>query len=64
MSPDKSQAARRLYDAFGSHDAQALLAALAPGFRGVVSDGMPEGLGGSYDSPQAMLRGCWARVFA
>jgi uncharacterized protein len=25
---------------------------------------MPEGLGGSYDGPEAMLRGCWARVFA
>ena len=64
MQPDNLNAARRLYDAFGAQDARALLAALAPGFRGVVSDGMPEGLGGSYDGPQAMLRDCWARVFA
>jgi uncharacterized protein len=64
MSPDNMRTARRLYDAFGSQDARALLAVLAPGFHGVVSDGMPEGLGGSYDGQEAMLRGCWARVFA
>jgi ketosteroid isomerase-like protein len=64
MSPDNLRAARRLYDAFGSQDPRALLAALAPGFRESVSDGMPEGLGGSYDGAEAMLRDCWARVFA
>jgi uncharacterized protein len=25
---------------------------------------MPEGLGGSYEGPEAMLRRCWAPVFA
>ena len=37
---------------------------LIPGFRGVVSEGMPDGLGGTYDGAEAMLRECWARVFA
>ena len=56
--------ARRLYKAFDSQNAGALLAVLAPRFRGIVSDGMPDSLGGSYDGPEAMLRDCWARVFA
>ena len=64
MTSGNLRAARRLYEAFESQDARALVAGLAPGFRGIVSDGMPEGLGGSYDGPEAMLRGCWARVYA
>ena len=63
--PDnRPQIARRLYRAFAAHDATALLAVLAPGFRGVVSEGMPHGLGGAYDGAETMLRDCWARVFA
>jgi ketosteroid isomerase-like protein len=62
MSSDNLQRARRLYEGFESRDIRALLAALAPDFRGVACDGMPEGLGGSYDGPEAMLRDCWARV--
>jgi ketosteroid isomerase-like protein len=58
------QAARRLYDAFAAGDAKALLTAVTPGFRGVVSEGMPHGLGGTYDGAQTMLRDCWARIFA
>ena len=58
------EAARRLYDAFGAHDARALLASLTEDFRGVVCDGMPDGLGGTYDGAQTMLRECWRRVFA
>ncbi len=65
MSPeDNMRTARRLYDAFNSQDAGALLAVLAPRFRGVVSDGMPDALGGSYDGPEVMLHDCWARAFA
>jgi uncharacterized protein len=62
-SDDNMRTARQLYDAFNSQDARTLLAVLAPGFRGVVSDGMPDGLGGSYHGPEAMLHDCWARVF-
>jgi len=64
MTSGNLRAARRLYEAFESQDARALVAGLAPGFRGIVSDGMPEGLGGSYDGTEAILRDCWARVFA
>lgn len=62
--PDSVQTVRRLYDAFAAHDAEALLAALAPDFRGSVADGMPAGLGGTYVGALPMLRDCWARVFA
>ena len=58
------QIARRLYRAFAAHDAAALLAVLTPGFRCVVSEGMPQGLGGTYDGAETVLRDCWARVFA
>jgi ketosteroid isomerase-like protein len=61
---DNLQAAKRLYQAFDNQDAEHLLAALTPDFRGVVSDGMPERLGGTYNGAQNMLRDCWARVFA
>lgn len=61
---DSLRAARRLYDAFAAHDAAALLAAVTPGFRGVVAAGMPHGLGGTYEGAETMLRDCWARVFA
>ena len=57
-------AAEALYAAFAETDAEALLAILAPDFRGVVSAGMPAGLGGIYEGPEQMLRDCWAQVFA
>lgn len=56
--------AARLYSAFEAGDAQALLDVLAPDFRGVVSAGMPEGLGGTYESAERMLRDCWGRAYA
>jgi uncharacterized protein len=64
MQEDRLQTARRLYEAFAAHEAGALLAELTPGFRGVVCAGMPDGLGGVYDSAETMLHQCWARVFA
>jgi len=39
------------------------MATLAPDFRGVVAAGMPNGWGGTYDGPEAMLRGVWGPVF-
>ena len=63
--PDENlEAARRLYAALCAQDARALLDAITPGFRGVVADGMPNELGGTYDGAETMLRECWARVFA
>jgi len=56
-------AAGRLYDAFAAHDAGALLAALHPSFAGVVSAGMPLGVGGRHEGSEAMLAEVWAPVF-
>jgi uncharacterized protein len=64
MSSDNLEVAHRLYKAFQSHDAAGMLAVLAPEFRGVVSDGMPNHFGGTYHGPEEMLRRCWAPVFA
>lgn len=56
-------AARRLYAAFAAVDLPALLELLTDDFRGVVSQGMPAGLGGTYEGPETMLRECWGRVY-
>lgn len=58
------QTAQQLYHAFAAHDGTALLAILTPGFRGIVSEGMPEETGGVYEGAETMLRQCLARVFA
>lgn len=55
-------AAVRLYAAFAANDPSALLAALTPDFRGVVADGMPLELGGTYDGPETMLAAVWGAV--
>jgi len=55
--------ARRLYDAFAARDGEALLAAMTEDFVGVVSAGMPLGVGGRHEGRDAMLRDCWAQVF-
>jgi ketosteroid isomerase-like protein len=56
--------AQRLYDGFAARDAQALLAAMTDDFVGQVSRGMPLGVGGRHEGRDAMLRDCWAQVFA
>lgn len=56
--------AERLYEAFANDDADALLATLTPDFHGVVSAGMPLGVGGSYDTAVAMLDTVWGPVGA
>ena len=61
---DSLQAARRLYDALSMHNAKKLIAAVTATFRGVVAEGMPDGLGGVCEGAESMLRDCWARVFA
>lgn len=60
---DIPRIATDLYEAFAAHDAKAMRALLTPGFRGVVTDGMPRGLGGVYEGPEAMFRDCWGPVF-
>ena len=64
MSAENLRIAHRLYEAVEAHDAGAMVATLAPTFRGVASDGLPDSLGGTYEGPEAMLRDCWGRVFA
>lgn len=61
---DQMAAAQRLYDAFAARDPQAILDALHEDFVGDVSRGMPLGVGGRHEGPEAMLREVWARVFA
>lgn len=62
-SSENLRTAQRLYEAIQAHDGKAALAILAPSFRGVASDGMPDSLGGTYEGPESMLRDCWGRVF-
>lgn len=57
-------AARRLYDAFAARDPRAIRDSLHEDFVGDVSAGMPLGVGGRHEGPEAMLRDVWARVFA
>jgi 2-(1,2-epoxy-1,2-dihydrophenyl)acetyl-CoA isomerase len=59
MSP---QIVERFYRAFAERDVNSLLAALDPACVGHVSAGMPFGLGGRHEGPEAMLR-VWMRVF-
>ena len=61
MNP--STAATTLYDAFAARDVARRLGTLHPDFRGIVSDGMPAGAGGTHVGPEAMLRDCWGPVF-
>jgi ketosteroid isomerase-like protein len=60
---DNLTVARRLYAGFAAHDARAILEVLSPSFVGVVSPGMPLGVGGHHDGPQAMLDEAWIPVF-
>lgn len=53
----------RLYRGFAAHDPKEILDALHPDFVGVVSAGMPYGVGGTHRGPQAMLKDCWGVVF-
>ncbi len=56
--------AQRLYDALNARDPQGIMRILSPDFVGVVSDGMPLGVGGRHVGAESMLRGCWGKVFA
>lgn len=58
------EAAQRLYDAFAARDPQAILDSLHPDFVGEVSAGMPLGVGGRHEGPEAMLHEVWLPVFA
>lgn len=60
---EKLDVARRLYDGFLAYDAEAILAQLHPGFEGIVSAGMPLGVGGTHRGPERMMADVWVPVF-
>ncbi len=54
--------AEELYRALAVWDVPALNAVLHPRFQGVSTAGLPLGLGGSYDGPEAMMKGFWSKI--
>jgi uncharacterized protein len=63
MSPAQLDVARRLYDSFLAHDAEAILTQLHPQFEGIVSAGMPLGVGGIHRGPERMMADVWVPIF-
>lgn len=61
--PTATDVAHRFYDALATTDAEALIRLLADDFEGVVSAGMPHGVGGPHHGPADML-GVWATIDA
>jgi ketosteroid isomerase-like protein len=57
-----SKIVERFYRAFAERDVHGLLATLHPACVGHVSAGMPFGVGGRHEGPEAMMR-VWLRVF-
>lgn len=51
-----------LYHALAVGDRDDILARLSPEFVGHTTSGLPLGLGGSYHSPESMLRGFWGGI--
>jgi ketosteroid isomerase-like protein len=61
---DNLAVARQFYSGMAAQDPAAILMTLHPQFLGQVSAGMPLGVGGRHDGPDAMLREVWGRVSA
>ncbi len=59
---DGEQTARRMYAALGAADVSTITQLLDPAFVGVMTDGLPFGIGGTYRGPRAMLENCWGQV--
>src|SRR6201988_5188520 len=55
----KGSTAHRLYQALAAGDRQALSTLLHPDFVGHATDGLPLGMGGRHDGPEAMQRDLW-----
>jgi 2-(1,2-epoxy-1,2-dihydrophenyl)acetyl-CoA isomerase len=58
------QLAKRLYRALATGDRDELDELLHPGFVGRTTEGLPLGLGGHYQGPDAMRREFWGRIGA
>jgi ketosteroid isomerase-like protein len=56
------EVSQQFYDALGQMDPTRLLELLHPDFRGHVTEGLPGGLGGTYEGPQVMLTEVWGPV--
>jgi 2-(1,2-epoxy-1,2-dihydrophenyl)acetyl-CoA isomerase len=56
---DPVRLARHLYEALASGDAGSVRQLLHPSFTGRTTEGLPLGLGGDYDSPEAMTEDFW-----
>lgn len=61
---DNVELARHLYAAFADHDPSAIVKLLHPEFEGLVSAGMPLGVGGRHRGPERMLGDVWIPVFS
>jgi 2-(1,2-epoxy-1,2-dihydrophenyl)acetyl-CoA isomerase len=55
----KVSTARQLYGALAAGDREALSKLLDPNFVGHATDGLPLGMGGRHDGPEAMQRDLW-----
>src|SRR5246127_5619893 len=55
----KVSTAQRLYAALAAGDRAALSTLLHPEFVGHATDGLPLGMGGRHDGPEAMQRDLW-----
>ncbi|GHF66296.1 enoyl-CoA hydratase-related protein [Seohaeicola zhoushanensis] len=60
--PQNADIARALYAALAAGDREALAALLHPAFQGHAAEGMPFGIGGPHDGPEAMRRNVWGRI--
>jgi ketosteroid isomerase-like protein len=56
--------AQRFYDAIARSAADELFALLTDDFVGMVSAGMPHGVGGQHEGPDDMIAGVWGRIEA
>ena len=54
--------AQRFYRALGDHDGKTLFDLLTDDFEGIVSEGMPHGVGGEHHGRVAMITDVWGRI--
>ncbi|MEU7812834.1 enoyl-CoA hydratase-related protein [Pseudonocardia sp. NPDC049154] len=62
MTTSAADLARRLYSALAEGDRAVLDEILAPDFVGRLADGMPFGVGGEHEGPDAMRREGWGGI--
>jgi ketosteroid isomerase-like protein len=60
--PTPAAVAKRLYDAMAHADGEALFGLLTDDFVGIVSTGMPHGVGGEHHGAAEMTTDVWAHI--